>query len=239
MNIRFLLKIPFRNKTKLPDGTVQEEEKKASLVVDTLLDPYYISDSALLSMFVDESEYGRWGLKAREIAFHASLRAWEWAHFKLCDYPEEQRIYWIRELAMCFAINAFAKHFYQNHYESLHRSKTYAEFTVTTTVRHSPHALKGILDDSQRCIDEMKKEIEEAKDLANGVGLSNYKGSLNCSNPWTWRLWFNNNLSERSEEIYASEKYWYNGNIYKDGKHVSNTRAYYQGRATRSPVYHY
>lgn len=239
MNIRFLLKIPFRTKVKQSDGVFREEEKKASLSIDTLLDPYLISESALLSMFMDEDEYCKYGLKAREIAFNSSLRAWEWGQHRLCGYPEEQRIYWIRELAFCYAMNAFAKHFYQGFQDTLHRSKTYAEFTVTTTVKNSPLALKSILDDSQRCIDEMKAEIEEAKDLANGLGTINYKGILNCKNKISWRLWFHNNLPVRSNEIYASEKYGYNGNIYKDGKNVSDSRAYYSGRAARSPVYNY
>lgn len=238
MNVRFLMKIPFTVKTKKGD-VLQEETKTATLSTDLLLDPYYVSESALLSMFVDESEYGKYGQKAREIAFNSSVRAWEWTKYKLMGYPEEFKKHYVRELALCLAMNGFAKHFYQGFQESLHRSKTYAEFTVTTTVKNSPLALRGILDQSQKCIDDIKEEIEEKEDLLAGLGRDNLKGACNTANPWTWRIWFNNNLPERSKEIYASEKVWFNGNIYKDGKGVSKSRTDFGGRAARSPIYHY
>lgn len=231
MNVRFLIKLPIR-----VEGTPKQH---ATLSVDLMLQPYLISESALLSAFVEESEYAKYGQKAREIAFNSSVRAWEWSKFKLKDYPEEYKIHYVRELALCFAMNAFAKYFFQNFNESLHRSKTYGEFTVTTTVKNNPAALKSLLDQSKQCIDDIKAEIEQAEDLVNGLGLDNLKGACNPSNAFSWRMWFHNNLPERSNQIYASEKFWYNGNMYKDGKYVSDSRVDHNRRTVRSPVYQY
>lgn len=65
--------------------------------------------------------------------------------------------------------------------------------------------------------------------------LSFNKGACNIGNRFSYRVWFHNNLPERSTQIYASEKYGhYNGNIYKGGIrsdiYVSKSGTYYPQR---------
>lgn len=233
MNVRFLLKIPIKL-----DGA--SKAPSAVLTLDTMLDPYLISETALMAMFMNEEEYPTYGKKAREIAFNASVRAWEFTKFKLLAMPEEHKILLTKELALCIAMSNFAKHFYRGFQDSLHRSKTYGEFSVTTTVKNNPAALQGIMKDSDKCLADIKDEIEEMETAWNGLGLSNLKGSWNPGQTWSWRLWFHNNLPERSKQIYASESVWHwNGNRYKGGTDVSSARAYYQGRAGRPSIYNY
>ena len=66
MNKKYLISIPL-----LKDGAVG---KKLNFTVNTLLDPFYISETALLSLFLDEEDYQTYSPKAREIIFNASLK---------------------------------------------------------------------------------------------------------------------------------------------------------------------
>lgn len=231
MNKKYLISIPLL-KTEATD-------KKLTFSVNTLLTPFYISESALLSVFLDEQEYATYSPKAREIIFNASLKTDAFMYGKLQSFPQEHVLTLKRELALCLSMNSFGKHFMKNFSESVQRTKTYAEFTVSTSIKNNPNLLKSMVESSDQCLEEIKEEIKSLDMITNGLGLSNMKGINNVGNPFTWRVWAHNNLPYKSQEIFASGKIWYNGNIYKDGANVSTTGIEDRRRATRSSVYNY
>ena len=94
-----------------------------------------------------------------------------------------------------------------------------------------------MVESSDQCLEEIKEEIKSLDMVVNSLGSTNMKGINNLGNPFTWRVWAHNNLPYKSQEIFASDKIWYNGNIYKDGNNVSTARIEDRGRATRSSVY--
>lgn len=227
MNKRYSLKIPLRLKESREETS---EGKELKFNVNVLLNPFYISESSLISIFVGEEDFEQYYPRAREIIFNASLRASEFTYNKLIGFSEEHKLLLRRELALCFSINSFAKHFYKGYELSNHRSKTFADFTVTTTIKNSPAILEDMIKSSNGCVLEAKKAIEDLSQVAASLGLSNLKGSFNPSNAFSYRLWFHNNLPGKSNAIFASEKMWSNGNLYKDGaRYVSNTGINYNG----------
>lgn len=229
MNKKYLISIPL-----LKTGAV---DKKLTFTVNTLLDPFYISESALLSLFLDEEDYQTYSPKAREIIFNASLKTDAFMYGKLQSFPKEHVLTLKRELALCLSMNSFGRHFMKSFSESIQRTKSYAEFTVSTSIKNNPNLLKGMVESSDQCLEEIKQEIKSLDMVANGLGLTNMKGINNLGNPFTWRVWAHNNLPYKSQEIFASDKIWYNGNIYKDGNNVSTTGIEDRGRATRSSIY--
>ena len=229
MNKKYLISIPLL-KTEAVD-------KKLTFSVNTLLTPFYISESALLSVFLEEKEYATYSPKAREIIFNASLKTDAFMYGKLQSFPQEHILTLKRELALCLSMNSFGRHFMKNFSESVQRTKSYAEFTVSTSIKNNPNLLKSMVESSDQCLEEIKEEIKSLDMVANGLGSTNMKGINNLGNPFTWRVWAHNNLPYKSQEIFASDKIWYNGNIYKDGNNVSTTGIEDRGRATRSSIY--
>ena len=216
MNKKFYITIPLKD----------SEERvgvKGKLTVNMMLDPYYISETSLLSVFVSDNEYKEYLPLAREIIFNSSLRSLEFTYNKLNSFSEEHKLILRRELALCFAINTFSNHFYQGFQESLHRSKSFSDFTVTTTVKNSPELLKDMISSSSNCIKEAKAEIVNSSSIANSLGLSSVKGSENLSNSFTYRTWIHDNLPIKSSGFIGNGKIWYQGNLYKDMVNVSNT----------------
>lgn len=239
MNKKYLLKIPIKTLVKGTTGEKIDTSKTITLPINTLLTPMYTTEAELLAMFVDEEEYDKYYLKAREIAFTSSIRAEDYlkSRLKSGTIPEETLMLLRRELAQCFGVNALATFFFKGYGESVSRTKTLGEFSVSTTVKNNTYALRDIIDSSKDCLKEAKKSVEEIKHLAASMGASFNKGSCNLKSKFSYRLWFHNNLPERSTQIYASEKYGhYNGNIYKDGirgsLYVSESGTYYPQRIT-------
>ena len=229
MNKKYLISIPL-----LKTGAV---DKKLTFSVNTLLTPFYISESALLSVFLEEKEYATYSPKAREVIFNASLKTDAFMYGKLQSFPQEHVLTLKRELALCLSMNSFGRHFMKNFSESVQRTKSCAEFTVSTSIKNNPNLLKSMVESSDQCLEEIKEEIKSLDMVANGLGSTNMKGINNLGNPFTWRVWAHNNLPYKSQEIFASDKIWYNGNIYKDGNNVSTARIEDRGRATRSSIY--
>lgn len=227
MNKKYILRIP-----------IKDSDKKLSISANLMLDPYYISETAILSAYVEEQDYDKYLPKAREIIYNSSLRALEFVTRVLgTTLPESYLILYKRELALCFAMESFGNHYYNGYTESLSRSKSYGEFSVSTTVKNGTNLVNSRIQGAKDCIDGIKQEIKNLADMNNGLGLFNVKGIDNSSNPLSFRLWFHNNLPERSKEIFASGKVWYHGNIYKEGKNVSNAGIENRGRAERSSIY--
>lgn len=221
MNKKFIITIPLKN----------EKKKSIKLSVNTMLTPFYISETALLSVYMEEEEYETYREKAREIIFNASLRADEYTYNKLGAVSDEHKLLLKRELALCFALNTFSRHFYKGFHDTLHRSKSFADFTVTTTVKNNPALLKDMIANSNDCIKEAKKAIKDISAVDLGLGRSMVKGKLNPANSFSYRLWIHNMLPEKSNALFASEKIWLNGNMYKDGvRNVSNPGINYNRR---------
>ena len=226
MNKKYSIKIPLN----LKDPTNIDKDIIVKFNVNTLLNPFYLSESAIISLFVGEEEQEQYKARAREIIFNASLRASEFTYNKLTSFSEEHKLLLKRELALCFAINSFAKHFYKGFELSAQRSKSFADFSVSTTVRNSPILLEDMIKSSNNCVEEAKKAIVDLNNIANSLGRSNLKGQYNLTNSFSYRTWMHSNLPEKSNAIFASEKVWSNGDLYKDGvRNVSNTGINYNG----------
>lgn len=239
MNKKYLIKIPIKTLVVEDDKEKIDKSQVANIVINTMLTPMYTTESELLALFVDEEEYDKYYLKAREIAFTSSIRAEEYLKGKLTSgtIPEETLLLLRRELSQCFGVNGLANFFFKGYRESVSRSKTLGEFSVSTTVKNNTYALRDIINSSKDCIKDAKRSVEEFKHLAASMGASFNKGACNLGSRFSYRLWFHNNLPERSTQIYASEKYGhYNGNRYKDGirssSYVSATGTYYPQRVT-------
>lgn len=226
MNKKYSIKIPLTLKESR--GELNPIHLKFN--INILLNPFYISESSLISIFVGEEDFEQYYPRAREIIFNASLRASEFTYNKLVGFSEEHKLLLRRELALCFSINSFSKHFYKGFELSNHRSKSFADFSVTTTIKNSPSILEDMIKSSNSCVIEAKKAIDDLSHLGSSLGLSNLKGSYNLSNAFSYRLWFHNNLPTKSNAIFASDKMWTQGNLYKDGvRYVSNTGINYNG----------
>lgn len=206
MNKKYMIKIPLKN----------EPKEALSFNVNLLLYPYYISESALLAIFTEEHEYTKYRSLAREIIFNASLRAYEFSYNKMGHTLEEHKLIFRRELALCLAMNAFSNHFYKDLYSSLSRSKSYADFSVSTTVKNDGVLLKEMIANSSNCIIEAKKVITDSYNISNSLGKTSVKGVLNPGNSFSYRTWIHSNLPIKSSSILGNNKIWYQGNLYKD-----------------------
>ena len=147
MNKKYMIKIPLKH----PED-INYAKNKLQFSVNTLLHPFYIAETSLLSLFTDEEDYEKYSEKAREIIYNASLRALEFTYNKLNNFPEEHKLIFRRELALCFAINSFANHFYKGFQDTIQRSKSFADFSVSTTVKNNPSLLKEMIEGSVNCI---------------------------------------------------------------------------------------
>ena len=217
---------------KIPLNLENPEDVNSSLKfnVNTLLNPYYLSESAVLGVFIGEEEQEQYLPRARELIFNASLRASEFTYNKLIGFSEEHKLLLKRELALCLAINSFSKHFYKNFELSSQRSKSFADFSVSTTIRNSPAMLEEMIASSNNCVEEAKKAIMDLTNVSMSLGRSNLKGHHNPTNSFSYRTWMHSNLPEKSNAIFASGKVWSNGDWYKDGVvNVSDTRINYNG----------
>lgn len=171
MNKRYNIKIPI----KFEIEGVEELTKALKINVNTMLNPFYISETSLLSLFMDEEEYEKFHPKARELIFNASLRASEFSYGKLRGFSEEHKLLLKRELTLCLVINSFAKHFNKGFELSHQRSKSFAEFSVSTTVKNSPALLEDMIKNSNSCVTEAKKAINDLSQVAASLGAMNLK----------------------------------------------------------------
>lgn len=225
MNKKYMIKIPLKHPENL-----EYAKNNLQFSVNTLLHPFYIAETSLLSMFVEEEEYEKYGDKAREIIYNASLRALEFTYNKLNTFPEEHKLIFRRELALCLAMNNFANHFYKGFTDTIQRSKSFADFSVSTTVKNNPSLLKEMIAGSSNCILEAKLAITNASHIANSLGLTSVKGVYNASNSFSYRTWIHTNLPIESSSVIANGKIWFEGNLYKDSTRVSNTGIRYSPR---------
>ena len=227
MNVNLKLKLPAIN------NTTQEQR---SLLVEAalLLNPLYALEEDILGPFdtVKEEDLP-W---IRKVLFNASLTV-----YRLTKRLEELKfikpddlILLRRDFTICLATNEIAKQMNKNNIASMSRAKTLGDFSVSTTNKGDPTFLLKIAADTDLCIEEMKRLIDDI--IQSNILPSTFvKGSLNPSTRESGRLWWLSELPIKIYDGYASEKYLFNGNLYKaasfnhirnegEGEDVSDTR---------------
>lgn len=204
MNIQLGIKIPYKDLEKDP----------ISIVVNTLLNPFYISETELLVVFFDEYS-NRLVESAREVIFLCSLRADDIINLKLKLLTDKDILLIKRELTLCLAISMFGLRHNSDFIKSMSRSKTLADFTVSTTMANDSGFVNSIIKDAKKCVEDLLGMIEEL----NGSGLVNIfvKGEFSNFGFDSSRLWHHRNLSIKSTETHGSLKKEFKGRFYKNG----------------------
>lgn len=205
MNINLKLTIPFKS-----------SEESVIITADTLLEPFYITEREVLSVFLEEYS-DRFTKGAREIIFYSSIKADEILKLKLQFLEAEELKTIRRQLTLCLSIIGFGNKFNSDFIKSMSRSKTLADFTVSTTVANDSGFLNNILKDAQACVADLTSLIEEINS-GDSVARTFVKGQCNSVNYDSSRLWSHRNLpTKASVETHASLKKPFNGRYYKDG----------------------
>lgn len=204
MNINLQLNIPLKNSTD-----------SVRVTVDSLLSPFYVTEREVLSVYL-ETYSDRFITGAREIIFYSSLKADDMLKlkFKTADYEDILLIK--KQLTLCLAIIGFGNKFNSDFIKSMSRSKTLADFTVSTSVSNDTGFLTNIIKDAQACVDDLTSLLAE---IDSGASLSRtfVKGQLNKHAYTSDRLWHHRHLSVKSTETHASLKKPFNGRYYKNG----------------------
>lgn len=204
MNINLKLSIPFK-----------DTDETLTVVVDTLLEPFYITEREVLSVFLEEYS-DRFVKGAREIIFYSSIKANEILELKLQHFDIEELKTIRRQLTLCLAIIGFGNKFNSDFIKSMSRSKTLADFTVSTTVANDSGFLNNIIKDAQTCVNDLTSLIQEINS-GDSVARLFVKGQLNTVNYDSNRLWAHRDLPSFSTETHASLKKPFNGRYYKNG----------------------
>ena len=204
MNINLKLSIPFK-----------DTDETLTLVANTLLEPFYITEREVLSVFLEEYS-DRFVKGAREIIFYSSIKADEILELKLQHFDIEELKTIRRQLTLCLAIIGFGNKFNSDFIKSMSRSKTLADFTVSTTVANDSGFLNNIIKDAQTCVNDLTSLIQEINS-GDSVARLFVKGQLNTVNYDSNRLWSHRNLPSFSTETHASLKKPFNGRYYKNG----------------------
>ena len=216
MNIKLALKLPQK------DGL-----KSYALTLDTLLKPFYISESEVLNVFFDEYPH-KYFKTVRELIFINSMRADDMVG-GLDFLPAKEVLILKKKITTCLTLRDFGSKFNKDYMAGLTRTKTFADFSVSTTQRNDPRFVYGIVKNAEECIDHISKLVDIDNILKPSVGYTFVKGGLNPYNKdKPARLWHHGNLEVLSKEIVAFDKRWFNGTKYKNGTRgdldVSDTR---------------
>ena len=203
MNINIDFKIPIKDKNT-----------QLKFKVDLLLTPFYVTESEVLSTYLDE-----WNNKqvesARNIIFKNSLEADRLVGRKFTHQPKEEVFMLKRQLVLCMSVRDFGNRFNSDYISSLSRTKTLAEFTVSTSSNNNPQFVINTIDEAKQCVDDIKEAISL---LGAGLISTFVKGSLNNqNNNGVYRLWHHFNLPAISQQTTASVKRPFNGRYYKNG----------------------
>lgn len=207
MNINVKITIPFKASVD-------------TLVVsaDLLLNPFYVSERELLAIFLETYTEDQFK-SAREIIFFSSITADELIKDHLKELSEKDLALFRRNLVLCLATVSFGNKFNSDFIKSLSRSKSLAEFSVSTTNVNDPQFVVNIIKDAKQCVEDAKDLIDEI--AMNGEGLIKWfvKGEQSENVKHSDRLWHHFNLSSLSREVHASQKKPFNGRYYKNGGH--------------------
>ena len=202
MNININIKIPLKN-----------GEGSLSISENLLLDPLYITENELLSVYLTKHTEEQFKA-AREIAFYSSLKANEIVGNKIDTFTNKEKFSLMRQLTLCLATIAFGNKFNTDYIKSLSRSKSLAEFSVSTSSTNDPQFVLNIIKEAQQCVHDIKSALSMSRDVLIRTFV---KGANNLTNYDSNRLWHHFNLPNKSKETYASEKKLYNGRYYKNG----------------------
>lgn len=201
MNINITIKIPL-----LTTGSVTVSE-------NLLLEPLYITERELLSRYLTTYTEEQFD-SAREIIFYNSLKADDLVGKKLDNLSDKEKFAFKRKLTLCLSVMDFGNKFNTDYIKSLSRSKSLAEFSVSTASTNDPQFVINIIKEAKECVDNIEDIL-----LRSGEGLIRtfVKGALNCNNRDSDRLWHHYNLDVKSTIPYASQKKMFNGRYYKNG----------------------
>lgn len=218
MNIKLQLEL------KLKDNT-----KSFKFFFDTMLKPFYITEREVLTIFFDEYNH-KYFKSVRELIFYNSIKADEMLGQNFTFLSAKDLLILKKKITTCLTVRDFGKKFNKDYIGSLTRSKTFADFSVSTTQRNDPRFVHGIVQEAEECIKNLEELIGPEKLLTPAIGYTFVKGALNSNNTEVMgRLWHHGNLSELSKEITAFDKKWFEGKKYKNGSredlgHVSDSR---------------
>lgn len=209
MNITLKLEIPLINTEGI--------EKNIKIDSSLFLTPYYAVEEDIVTTFPNFVETDLPVL--RKMLFDASLRVYNYTERieKLKILTDKMLFAFRRDYVICLVTNEMAKRLNANNVKSQSKSKSLGDFSVATTEVSDTTILSKIFSDSQNCITDIQNIIKEAEqDLI--VPASFVKGRFNTSNlQANDRLWWLKDLDGGSRVVdgYASNKFSYNGNMYK------------------------
>lgn len=205
MNINIKFKIPLKDSAEVLVASA-----------DTLLTPFYVSERELLSTFLETYTDAQFN-SAREIIFYSSMKADELIGCSLQSYPLKELAIFRRNLTLCLATVSFGNKFNSDFIKSLSRSKSLAEFSVSTTATNDPQFVVNIIKDAKLCVDEAKELIKVIEQGGEGLIQTFVKAGQNELSRESNRLWHHYNLPVKSDKAYASQKKEFNGRFYKNG----------------------
>lgn len=183
---------------------------------DILLNPFYVSERELLAIFLEK--YTEEHFKsAREIIFFNSITADELIKDHLDQLPEKELALFRRNLVLCLSTVAFGNKFNSDFIKSLSRSKSLAEFSVSTTNVNDPQFVVNLIKDAKQCVEDAKELIDVIAMKGEGLIKWFVKGENSDNVKHSDRLWHHFNLSTFSREVHASQKTPFNGRYYKNG----------------------
>lgn len=189
--------------------------KVVKVTSDLLLNPMYATEEDILTVFGESSKDK--GNQARKSIFNASLTVLRLTRKieKLKILSDIDLFHFRRDFAICLATNDMAKILNKELSDSISRSKTLGDFTVSTSHKSDNVVLKNILSDTSNCVLEFKLLIEDTE-MERVLPSTFVKSISNITSRTSDKIWWNSNLPP-IRDAFASEKYIYNGNTYKAG----------------------
>lgn len=205
MNINIKFKIPLKDSSEVLVASA-----------DILLSPFYVSEKELLSTFLETYSPAQFQ-SAREIIFFNSIKADDMIKDVLKNYSFKDLALFRRNLVLCLSTVAFGNKFNSDFIKSLSRSKSLAEFSVSTTATNDPQFVVNIIKDAKACVEEAKDLLDAIESGGDGLIQTFVKSGSNELSRESNRLWHHFNLSVPSDKTYASKKKEFNGRFYKNG----------------------
>ena len=205
-------------KIKLPLVNINNPLDKKIYTIDSylLLNPFYALEEDVLNPFTQvQQEDMHW---VRKVLFNSSIKVYRLTKvLEELNYlnPEELALL-RRDFTICLSVNEVGKQLYKDISAQISRSKTLGDFSVSTTKRNDLGLINKTLSDSNNCIEEMKKLIEDIKE-SNITPSSFVKGKTNERTLGSDRLWWLSDLDDKVSDGFASKKYLYKGRKYKAG----------------------
>ena len=202
MNININFKIPIINTSSY-----------ISFSENILLSPFYVTERELLSVYLTDYTDNQLKL-AREVIFYNSVEVDNLFRNILENLTEQEQFALKRRLTLCMSIISFGNKFNVDYVKSLSRSKTLAEFSVSTSTTNDPYFVINIIKEAKECVETIKDIINRS---GEGLIRTFVKGMLNDKNLNSNRLWHHFNLPVQSTETHASKMKQFNGRYYKNG----------------------